>query len=71
MTINEACNLLKEELLDNGYEYGFCLNGITYKPDFTKGFDNMFFERLLKEYAFKPQKIQSRQRLERATMRSY
>ena len=50
MTINEACNLLKEELLDNGYEYGFCLNGITYKPDFTKGFDNVFFERLIKEY---------------------
>ena len=22
MTIREACDLLKEELLDNGYEYG-------------------------------------------------
>ncbi|MBO7448907.1 MAG: hypothetical protein J6U54_00940 [Clostridiales bacterium] len=50
MTIKEACDLLKDELLDNGYEYGFCLNGITYKPDFAKGFDNDFFERLLKEY---------------------
>ena len=50
MTIKEACDLLKEELLDNGYEYGFYLNGVTYKPDFTKGFDNDFFERLLKEY---------------------
>ncbi|MCR4557394.1 MAG: hypothetical protein K5779_06195 [Saccharofermentans sp.] len=50
MTIKEACDLLKDELLDNGYEYGFCLNGITYKPDFAKGFDEVFFDRLLKEY---------------------
>ena len=50
MTIKEACDLLKDELLDNGYEYGFCLNGITYKPDFAKGFDEDFFDRLLKEY---------------------
>ena len=50
MTIKEACDLLKEELLDNGYEYGFYLNGVTYKPDFSKGFDNAFFELLLNEY---------------------
>ena len=50
MTIKEACDLLKEELLDNGYEYGFYMNGITYKPDFSQGFDNAFFERLLKDY---------------------
>lgn len=28
MTIREACDLLKEELLDNGYEYGFYINRI-------------------------------------------
>ena len=50
MTIKEACDLLKDELLDNGYEYGFYLDGITYKPDFAKGFDNEFFERLLNDY---------------------
>ena len=50
MLILEACELLKKELLDNGYEYGFCLNGTTYKPDMTKGFDKEFFERLLTEY---------------------
>ena len=50
MTIKEACDLLNEELLDNGYEYGFYLNGVTYKPDFSKGFDNAFFELLLNEY---------------------
>ena len=50
MLIPEACELLKKELLDNGYEYGFYLNGKTYKPDMTKGFDNGFFDRLLTEY---------------------
>ena len=50
MLIQEACELLKKELLDNGYEYGFYLNGKSYRPDMTKGFDNEFFDRLLTEY---------------------
>ena len=50
MFILEACELLKKELLDNGYEYGFYLNGTSYKPDMTKGFDKEFFERLQTEY---------------------
>ena len=50
MLILEACELLKKELLDNGYEYGFYLNGTSYRPDMTKGFDKEFFERLQTEY---------------------
>ncbi len=50
MLIPEACALLKKELLDNGYEYGFYLNGTRFTPDMTKGFDKEFFERLLTEY---------------------
>ena len=50
MLIPEACELLKKVLLDNGYEYGFYLKGIIYRPDMTKGFDKEFFERLLTEY---------------------
>lgn len=50
MRIHEACALLKNQLLDNGYEYGFYLNGKIYKPDMTKGFDKEFFDRLLTEY---------------------
>ena len=50
MLIKETCKLLKQELLDNGYEYGFYLNGKTYKPDMTKGFDKEFFDRLQTEY---------------------
>ena len=48
--IHKICNLLKEELLNNGYEYGFYQNGKAYKPDITKGFDKEFFDRLLSEY---------------------
>ena len=50
MLLQEACELLKKELMDNGYEYGFFLNGTSYRPDMTKGFDKEFFERLLTEY---------------------
>ena len=35
MLIQEVCELLKQELLENGYEYGFFLDGITHKPDMT------------------------------------
>ena len=31
--IQRICKLLKDELIDNGYEYGFYLNGKIYKPD--------------------------------------
>lgn len=42
MTIREICDLLKKELLNNGYEYGFYLDGKKYKPDMSKGFDEEF-----------------------------
>ena len=38
MLISEICGLLKKELLDNGYEYGFLLNGKKYKPDVDREF---------------------------------
>ena len=50
MSIQEVCGLLKKELLDNGYEYGFFLDGITHKPDRTNGFDEEFFQSLLTVY---------------------
>ena len=50
MLIREACELLKKELLGNGYEYGFCRNGKTYRPDTSRGYDSEFFELLLSEY---------------------
>ena len=44
MTIQEVCECLKSELLDNGYEYGFFLDGKKYKPNMTKGFDSEYFQ---------------------------
>ena len=43
MTIQEICELLKSELLDNGYEYGFFLEGKKYKPNMDDGFDREYF----------------------------
>lgn len=50
MRIKEACELLKMELLDNGYEYGFYRNQKTYKPDMAHGFDKEYYHSLLTEY---------------------
>ena len=50
MTIQEACDLLKGELLDNGYEYGFYLDGVKYRPDPALGFDAGFQRDLLTDY---------------------
>ena len=36
--------------MDNGYEYGFYLDGKIYKPDMSKGFDKEFFDRLMSDY---------------------
>lgn len=47
-TIQGLCNRLKEELLNTGYEYGFFLNGKTYKPDIDRGFDKEFNNSLVK-----------------------
>ncbi len=50
MSVKEDCRLLKRELLDNGYEYGFYLNGTVYKPDASRKFDEDFYNRLLSDY---------------------
>ncbi len=42
MTITQLCDVLRKELLENGYEYGFLLNGVRVKPDFTAGFDREY-----------------------------
>ena len=44
MTIREICGLLRKKLFNNGYEYGFYLNGKKYKPDMSKGFDEEYFQ---------------------------
>ncbi len=43
MTIKEICDILKAELYNKGFEYGFFLNGQKYKPDIKNGFDNDYY----------------------------
>ena len=50
MKIPDVCKLLKDELLDTGFEYGFFLDGKKYLPDRSKGFDEAFFNLLLTVY---------------------
>ena len=47
MTISEICNILRKELLNNEYEYGFYLNGKRYIPDVSLGFDEEYILLLL------------------------
>ena len=50
MTIQEARDLLKGELPDSGYEYGFYLNGAKHRPDPALGFGVGFQRALLTDY---------------------
>ena len=43
MTIKEICDILRAELFNNGYEYGFVLNGQKYKPNMENGFDKEYY----------------------------
>lgn len=43
MTIKEICDMLKSDLYNNGYEYGFILNGQKYKPNMSGGFDEEYY----------------------------
>lgn len=50
MAITKICDILKKELLNNGYEYGFVVNGKKYKPDMRNGFDNEYYQYSLTIY---------------------
>ena len=43
MKIAEISALLKQELYQNGYRYGFCCDGRKYSPDFSNDFDKEYF----------------------------
>ncbi|MBQ8622896.1 MAG: hypothetical protein IJ424_00735 [Oscillospiraceae bacterium] len=44
MTIAKICNLLRSELFNNGYEYGFYANGKKYRPNMSIGFDSEYYQ---------------------------
>lgn len=43
MNIAEICDILRQELYQSGYLYGFYSDGRKYLPDFSNGFDKEFF----------------------------
>ena len=43
MNIAEISDILRQELYQSGYQYGFCSAGKKYTPDFSDGFDEKFF----------------------------
>ena len=43
MTINEICDILRAELLNTSYEYGFVVDGQKYKPNMENGFDKEYY----------------------------
>ena len=43
MKIVEICDALRAELMNNGYQYGFIVDGQIYKPNMAGGFDAAFY----------------------------
>ena len=43
MTIKDICDILRTELYNNGFEYGFIVNDQKYKPNRDNGFDNEYY----------------------------
>ena len=43
MTTIKICDMLRAELFNNDYEYGFVVNGQKYKPNMENGFDKEYY----------------------------
>ena len=54
MTIKKICDLLKSELMNTGFEYGFVLNGKKYKPNKENGFDSKYYDLTTTIYVVQP-----------------
>ena len=50
MEIKRICDLLRNELYNNNFEYGFYSEGKKYKPNMNNGFDKEFLNLLLTKY---------------------
>ena len=57
LDIARICDLLRSELYENGYRYGFCLNGSVIVPDVSKGFDAEFGRLLTSQYRIQPPEL--------------
>ncbi len=62
MSIFEICDMLRSELFNNGYEYGFYMNGKKYKPDISSGFDNEYYQLSKTIYRVQPPYVTIREK---------
>ena len=63
MTITKICDILKNELLNNGYEYGFVVDGKKYRPDMSNGFDNEYYQYSLTIYHVQDPSVTMREKI--------
>ena len=63
MTVTHLCDILRKELLENSYEYGFLLNGVRVKPDFTAGFDREYDRLARTAYRVQPASLTRREKI--------
>ena len=62
-SLNEICQLLKDELLDNGYMYGFYLRDKRVIPNMSIGFDEEFANLLTSEYRIQKPMVSRREKV--------
>jgi len=63
MTITQICDMLRKELLNNGYEYGFVADGKKYKPDMSNGFDSEYYQHSLTIYRVQEPLVTMREKI--------
>lgn len=63
MTIAEICNILRNELFNTGYEYGFIANDKRYQPDMNNGFDSEYYQSSLTIYRVQEPNVTRKEKL--------
>ena len=63
MTITEICTILRGELFNTGYEYGFIVNGKKYTPDMSNGFDNEYYQNSLTIYRVQDPSVTKKEKI--------
>lgn len=63
MTITEICNILRNELFNTDYEYGFIANGKRYQPDMSNGFDKEYYQNSLTIYRIQEPNVTRREKI--------
>lgn len=63
MRIQAICEVLKSELVNNGYGYGVYLDGNMYQPNRENGFDEDFFKILMTKYRIQSSEVTKQKKI--------